>query len=412
MIEAFIQKEAEHKSAAESAARSGDWTVVLREAEELVKVYGAILASGMVAAETLPRWRELREKWLDIARQAKSKCPVKPAAGSKKRTSVATRGECGQETSDDSSASRADDKNVKPASQTLTLADVKGLADAKQIVMDALVNPVKHPDIYKTLKIKSGKGLLLYGPPGTGKTMFARAIAGEMGLPFIYKKISELKDKYVGESEKGISRLFEEAYSHKQSVVFLDECEGLLRKRGNQKVNIVEAFLAELDGFATNRDSQVFVLLATNRPWLIDSAVMRSGRIGAAVHVGLPDAETRKAIVSAALKDVPLADDVSIDEIVSITDGYSGAELNHGDGGGVCNVAENIAGRRWIERRSNASPGSPEWSRVEKVTRDDFLAAVKSIMPVSRKDPDIIKKNLDFSFGPGALPGGRDEDDE
>ena len=216
----------------------------------------------------------------------------------------------------------------------------------------------------------------------------------------------------MGESEKGISRLFEEAYSHRQSVVFLDECEGLLRKRGNQKVNIVEAFLAELDGFATNRDSQVFVLLATNRPWLIDSAVMRSGRIGAAVHVGLPDAETRRAIISAALRDVPLADDVNIDEIVSMTDGYSGAELSHGDGGGVCNVAENIAGRRWIERRSKVGPGSAEWSRVEKVTRDDFMAAVKSITPVSRKDPDIVKKNREYSFGEGsALPGRDDEDD-
>ena len=173
-----------------------------------------------------------------------------------------------------------------------------------------------------------------------------------------------------------------------------------------------EAFLAELDGFETNRNSQVFMLLATNRPWLIDSAVMRSGRIGAAVYVGLPDAETRKAIISAALRDVPLAEDVSIDELVSVTEGYSGAELSHGDGGGVCNVAEQIAGRRWIERRERVGRGSPEWSRVEKVTRDDFLAAAKSITPVSAKDPDIVKKNLEFSFGEGAASAGRDDDDE
>ena len=410
MIEAFLQKEAEHKSAAERAARAGDWAALHREAAELVKVYGAILASGMVASETLPRWRELRETWQGIASRAKDKIPAKSAPGAKKRTPGAPNEPESRKTPDDEQ--KADSKESDKPTQTLKLADVKGLADAKQIVMDALVNPVKHPDIYKTLKIKSGKGLLLYGPPGTGKTMFARAIAGEMGLPFIYKKISELKDKYVGESEKGISRLFEEAYSHRQSVVFLDECEGLLRKRGNQKVNIVEAFLAELDGFATNRDSQVFVLLATNRPWLIDSAVMRSGRIGAAVHVGLPDAETRKAIISAALRDVPLADDVDIDEIVALTDGYSGAELSHGDGGGVCNVAENIAGRRWIERRLKVASDSPEWLRVEKVTRSDFLYAVKAIMPVSRKDPDIVRKNQEFSFGEGAASGGRDEEED
>jgi len=410
MIEVFLQKEAEHKSAAERAAQAGAWDALVREADALVKVYGAILASGMVAVETLPRWKELRDKWMDILHQAKVKSEAeqktkKVEKEASRETKVPVSGG-----NDERSKNKAE--NVSLPVQTLKLADVKGLEDAKQIVMDALVNPVTHPDVYKTLKIKSGKGLLLYGPPGTGKTMFARAIAGEMGLPFIYKKISELKDKYVGESEKGIARLFEEVYSHKQSVVFLDECESLLRRRGNQKINIVEAFLAELDGFATNRDSQVFVLLATNRPWLIDSAVTRSGRIGASVYVGLPDAATRKDIISAALRDVPLADDVSIDEIVSLTDGYSGAELNHGDGGGVCNIAENIAGRRWIERRSAVEPNSPEWSRVEKVKRDDFLDAIKKVIPVSVKDPEIVRKNLEFMHGDGGTSRGNDEDDD
>ena len=407
MIDVFLQKEAEHKAAAERAAKAGDWGEVLREAESLVKVYGAILVSGMVAADTLPRWRALREKWREIAAQAGERCRAERPKGRGQADVGPT-----PDRRSDGGKDQGDGQDPEKPVRALKLDDVKGLADAKQIVMDALVNPVKHPDIYKALKIKSGKGLLLYGPPGTGKTMFARAIAGEMGLPFIYKKISELKDKYVGESEKGIARLFEEAYSHSQSVVFLDECEGLLRRRGNQKVNIVEAFLAELDGFATNRQSQVFVLLATNRPWLIDSAVMRSGRIGAAVYVGLPDAETRKAIITAALRDVPLAEDVSIDELVSLTEGYSGAELSHGDGGGVCNVAEQIAGRRWIKRRERAGRGSSEWSRVEKVTRTDFLQAIKSIMPVSRKDPDIVKRNRDFSLGDGASSDGPDEDDE
>ena len=411
MLETFLQKEADHKAAAECAARSGDWAKLRAEAEELVRVYGAILASGMAAAETMPRWRELRAKWQEIAGQARAKCKSANPEKGKKRT-VPANGPEEPEKPASKGGEKVGPKETPQPDKVLKLDDVKGLEVAKQVVMDALVNPVKHPDIYKTLKIKSGKGLLLYGPPGTGKTMFARAIAGEMELPFIYKKISELKDKYVGESEKSVTRLFDEAYSHRQSVVFLDECEGLLRRRGNQKVNIVEAFLAELDGFATNRQSQVFVLLATNRPWLIDSAVMRSGRIGAAVYVGLPDAETRKAIIAAALKDVPLAEDVSIDELVSVTEGYSGAELSHGDGGGVCNVAENIAGRRWIERRDRVGRGSPEWSRVEKVTRADFLAAVRSIVPVSVKDPDIVKKNLQFSFGDGTPFGGQDEEDD
>ena len=229
MIDVFLQKEAEHKAAAERAAKAGDWGEVLREAESLVKVYGAILVSGMVAADTLPRWRGLREKWREIAAQAGERS----RAGRPKGRWQTDVGPTPGARSDVGKGQGGGQDPEKPA-RALKLDDVKGLDEAKQIVLDALVNPVKHPDIYKALKIKSGKGLLLYGPPGTGKTMFARAIAGEMGLPFIYKKISELKDKYVGESEKGIARLFEEAYSHSQSVVFLDECEGLLRRRGNQ----------------------------------------------------------------------------------------------------------------------------------------------------------------------------------
>lgn len=411
MVEVFIQKEGEHKAAAERAAKAGDWNALSVEAEELVKVYGAILASGMVADETVARWRNLRTKWQEIAHRAKARCLAVQGPGTGKPVGCEKRAVGASDGPKVERGPGCEPKEPGQPERALTLADVKGLSAAKQIVMEALVNPVIHPDIYKTLKIKNGKGLLLYGPPGTGKTMFARAIAGEMGLPFIYKKISELKDKYVGESEKGIARLFEEAYSHKQSVVFLDECEGLLRKRGNQKVNIVEAFLAELDGFATNRDSQVFMLLACNRPWLLDGAITRPGRIGAAVYVGLPDAETRKAIVSAALQGVPLADDVDIDEIVSLTDGYSGAELNHSDGGGVCNMAANIAGRRWIERRSHVTKDNPEWSRTEKVTRQDFLDAIKAVVPVSVKDPDIVKKNLEFSLGDGAsLPRGEEGD--
>lgn len=405
MLEIFLQKESEHKAAAEKAACAGDWIGLRREAGALVKVYGAILASGMAASDTLPRWRTLRSRWQEIFQNVNAKIN---ADVTKKKSEISQHRVEVPESTDLEETRIVESDNAPSVVQSLRLEDVKGLTEAKQVVMDALVNPILHPDVYKKLKIRSGKGLLLYGPPGTGKTMFARAIAGEMKLPFIYKKISELKDKYVGESEKGVSRLFEEAWSHKRAVVFLDECEGLLRKRGNQKVNIVESFIAELDGFATNRNSQIFILLATNRPWLIDSAVMRSGRIGAAVYVGLPDAETRKTIIAAAIKDVPIADDVNIDEIVSLTEGYSGAELNHSDGGGVCNLAEMAAGRRWIARREKIGPEDSEWARVEPVTRQDFSDAIKKVTPVSRKDPDIIKKNLAYASGDGALTGDRD----
>ena len=420
MLHELLEQEESLKATALRAADAGDWRAVADTARKLVATYRAILASGLVPETEVSRWTGLRDRWETIGAEAAAKVPARESRRSERKavrdSSIPDQLSIEKaQTSGEPSAPAAakDPIPVAPApaaqagdqpadskahSTGVTLADVKGLEGAKQAVMDALVNPVRHPDIYKTLKIKNGKGLLLYGPPGTGKTMFARAVAGELGLPFLYRKMSEMKDKYVGESEKNVSRLFEEAYSHKKCVVFLDECESILRKRGNQKICIVEQFLAELDGFATKRDSQIFVILATNRPWMIDSAVVRSGRIGLAVHVGLPDAETRRAIVEAALKDVPLAPDVSIDDIVERTEGYSGAELHHGDGGGVCDEAAMCAGRRWVKRREGLNPGSPEWERVESVTKADFDASIKALVPVSSKDPDIVRRNRAFSL--------------
>lgn len=429
MLHELLQREEYLKSAVLRAADATDWPSVAENAHALVSTYRAILASGLVPVAEEGRWTALRDRWGRIAAEAMSKASVvRPSGGVSKRPEVppALPPRLSFEPAPPAAVQKpavpqdalarkgappapSPESGADPNQRGITLADVKGLEGAKQAVLDALVNPVRHPDIYKTLKIRNGKGLLLYGPPGTGKTMFARAVAGELGLPFIYRKMSEMKDKYVGESEKNVSGLFEEAYSHKKCVIFLDECESILRKRGNQKVCIVEQFLAELDGFATKRDSQIFVILATNRPWMIDSAVVRSGRIGLAVHVGLPDAETRRAIVEAAVKDVPLAPDVSIDDIVERTEGYSGAELHHEDGGGACDEAAMRAGRRWIKRREGLTPDDSEWNRVEPVTKADFDVAIKGLVPVSVKDPDIVRRNRAFSL---ANPSGDATDDD
>ena len=297
-------------------------------------------------------------------------------------------------------------------SSGITLDDVKGLAEAKKIVRDALIDPIRHPDIYSKLKIKPGTGLLLYGPPGTGKTMFAKAIANEMHTHFMHVKLNELKSKYVGETETNIANMFSEARSHKRCVLFLDECETMLRKRGNQKVCMVEQFLVELDGIQPESDCQLFVMLATNRPWLIDSAITRSGRISAMVYVDLPDEEARLQIITSALKDIPLADDVDINELVALTKGYSGAEISHKEkGGGVCDEAPKFAKQRWIARREKLSPDDPEYNRVELVTRSDFELAMKSVTPTSLRDRDIIEKNKAFSNGPVVSDRSDEQDD-
>lgn len=293
----------------------------------------------------------------------------------------------------------------------ILLDDVKGLTEAKAVVMDALINPVNHPDIYKTLKVKPGTGLLLYGPPGTGKTMFAKAIANEMKTTFMHVKLNELKSKYVGETEQNIAEMFREARSYKKCVLFLDECESMLRKRGNQKVCMVEQFLVELDGFKKDDGNQLFVLLATNRPWILDSAITRSGRISTAVYVGLPEKETRRLIIDSALKDVPLSSDVDLDKLSELTDGFSGAEISHKEnGGGVCDDARKFAARRWIERRKSQAEGSEEWAKVEPVTWVDFERALKTVVPTSKRDAEIVQKNLAFRDSGGNVSDDSDCD--
>ena len=276
------------------------------------------------------------------------------------------------------------------------LDDVIGLEDAKAVVMDALVNPVNHPDIYKTLKVAPGTGLLLYGPPGTGKTLFAKAVANEMDMPFMDVRCDKLKSKYVGETEKNVAEMFRAARALKRCVLFLDECNAILARRGDQKVCMVEQFLVELDGFAAS-DAQLFVLMATNLPWTLDSAITRSGRLSESVYVGLPDEAARRKLIGLAFKDVPLAADVDLGRLAPLTEGFSGADL--AAKGGLCHKAKTYAVRRWVARRSASGEAKdgPEWNAVEPVTWADIEKALLEIVPVAKSAADIVERNRNFS---------------
>ena len=447
MDNGLYRSEEKLKAEAMRAVESGDWPEVHRCATALVAVYDEIL-STLFEPAVRGNWEWLRTTWMDYARRSKALMPKaspleapsdiaetanklgtnpvdthtpdavhaarvlgldlsKPTA--KSRSSQMTDANKNERADQEGTNNDLGDDESGPGTivmpgsmgkNAIKLDDVKGLKEAKAIVMDALINPIKHPDIFSTLKIKPGTGLLLYGPPGTGKTMFAKAIANEMNMPFMHVKLDDLKSKYVGDSERNIAAMFRRARSFKKCVLFLDECESLLRKRGNQKVCMVEQFLVELDGFSKDEQSQLFILLATNRPWLIDSAITRSGRVSAAVYVDLPDMETRRIIVEDALKGVPLSPDVDIDQLALKTDGYSGAEICHREkGGGVCDEARKFAGRRWMDRRKNQKEGSSEWARAEAVTWSDFEQAFKTVVPTSVRDKELIAKNKRFSIG-------------
>ncbi len=215
-------------------------------------------------------------------------------------------------------------------------SDIAGLEDVKEAIKVRMIYPLKHPEIYSAYNKKMGGGVLLYGPPGTGKTMIAKAIACEVGATFYAVKGSDIISKYVGESEQNISALFASARKNDLSIIFIDEIDSMLGKRGEDAHNDkrVNEFLQQIDGFSSDT-SKMLLLGATNRPWDIDSAAMRSGRFSEKIYVPLPDKNARRFLFEKHLKNIPLASDVNIETIVDLSEGYSGADISE-----ICDSAK------------------------------------------------------------------------
>ncbi|HEY5856113.1 MAG TPA: AAA family ATPase [Aldersonia sp.] len=212
---------------------------------------------------------------------------------------------------------------------SVTLDDVGDMSATKQALTEAVLWPLHHPDSFARLGVDPPRGVLLYGPPGCGKTFLVRALASTGQLSVHAVKGAELMDKWVGASEKAVRELFDRARDSAPSMVFLDEVDALAPRRGQSTDSgvgdrVVAALLTELDGVEPLRD--VVVLGATNRPELIDPALLRPGRLERLVFVEPPDAEARRDILRTAAKSVPLADDVDLDALAADLDGYSAAD--------------------------------------------------------------------------------------
>jgi len=212
---------------------------------------------------------------------------------------------------------------------SVTLDDVGDMAATKQALTEAVLWPLQHPDTFERLGVEPPRGVLLYGPPGCGKTFVVRALASSGRLSVHAVKGAELMDKWVGSSEKAVRELFRRARDSAPSLIFLDEIDALAPRRGQSfdsgvTDRVVAALLTELDGIEPLRD--VVVLGATNRPDLIDPALLRPGRLEKLVFVEPPDAEARRDILKSAAKSVPLSDDVDLDELAGELDGYSAAD--------------------------------------------------------------------------------------
>ncbi len=211
----------------------------------------------------------------------------------------------------------------------VTLDDVGDMAEVKQALTEAVLWPLQHPDTFARLGVEPPHGVLLYGPPGCGKTFVVRALASSGRLSVHAVKGAELMDKWVGASEKAVRELFRRARDSAPSLVFLDEIDALAPRRGQSfdsgvTDRVVASLLTELDGIEPMRD--VVVLGATNRPDLIDTALLRPGRLEKLVFVEPPDAEARREILRTAGKSIPLSDDVDLDALAGELEGYSAAD--------------------------------------------------------------------------------------
>jgi transitional endoplasmic reticulum ATPase len=213
----------------------------------------------------------------------------------------------------------------------VTWDDVGGLDEAKRELREGVELPLRHPQSFERLGIRPAKGFLLFGPPGTGKTMLAKAVAREAEANFIASKSSDLLSKWYGESEQQVSRLFQRARQVAPTVIFIDEIDSLAPARGGGlgepavTERVVNTLLAEMDGLEELRG--VVVIAASNRPALLDPALLRPGRFDDLIYVPVPAREGRLHILRIHTRNMPLGEDVDIEALADRTEGYTGADL-------------------------------------------------------------------------------------
>jgi len=259
--------------------------------------------------------------------------------------------------------------------------DLGGLPEAKQSLKESVEWPLKYADVFYYMDANPPKGILLYGPPGTGKTMLAKAVATESEANFISVKGPEFLSKWVGESEKAVRETFRKARQAAPCIIFFDEIDAITPIRGvssdsHVTERVISQILTELDGLEELRD--VTVIAATNRPDIIDSALLRPGRFDRRVYVTLPDEEARKEIFRIHTGKKPLAKDVDLGSLAEMTGGYTGSDIAT-----VCNEAVMLVIREHINKG-----GAIEKEKIKrlKVKAKHFKEALEKVAPISKEE--------------------------
>ncbi|KNH05935.1 Transitional endoplasmic reticulum ATPase [Perkinsela sp. CCAP 1560/4] len=306
-------------------------------------------------------------------------------------------------------------------------ASVGGLEDVKQELQELVQFPVEFPAKFEKFGMSPPKGVLFYGPPGCGKTLLAKAIATECQANFISVKGPELLTMWFGESEANVRDLFDKARAAAPCVLFFDELDSVARSRGSSSGDqgagdrVINQILTEMDGIGVKKN--VFIIGATNRPDILDPAIMRPGRLDQLVYIPLPDPPSRMSILQASLRKTPLAPDMDLDRIVQSTEGFSGADLT-----AICQraaklaIRESIAKEIQLERTREEGGEIPEaFDPVPHLTRDHFAAAMldarRTVPPEDVRRYELFAQQLqtargfsDFQFNSGNT-GGEPMDD-
>jgi len=256
-------------------------------------------------------------------------------------------------------------REVLVESPNVKWTDIGGLEDLKEELKEAVEWPLKHADAFKRMGIRPARGILMYGPPGTGKTLLAKAVASEAEANFIQVKGPALINMWVGESERGIRQIFEKARQVSPCIVFFDEIDSIAQRRGTETGNkvterVVNTLLAEMDGLQELND--VVVIAATNRPDMVDPALMRPGRFDRIINTKIPDKKSRLDVFKIHTKGMPLTKDVKLDKMAELTENYVGADIE-----AVCREAAMLSLRENI--------------KAKEVTMKHFEEALNRIKP-------------------------------
>jgi len=274
--------------------------------------------------------------------------------------------------------------------------DIGGLPDIKEELQEAVEWPLKYQGLFTVVDAAPPKGILLYGPPGTGKTLMAKAAANESEANFISIKGPELLSKWVGESEKGIREVFRKARQAAPCLIFFDEIDAIAPTRGggfgdsNVTERVISQLLTELDGLEIL--TNVVVIAATNRPDIIDPALLRPGRFDRLLYVSPPDRESRLQILKIHTKNKPLSDDVNLQQLADLSEGYTGADISS-----MSSAAVMLALRKHILKYPNPDEAE-KFARELKLHMQEFEEAMKKIRPLSSQELTMYKR-ISEEFG-------------